>query len=81
MRLPTERQIEVIWLREKGPKFQKQGHNLVEHSTGWGTQKDSALWIRQKCALGLAKLKFQRISERLKGLNPQSPINDKRQNY
>ena len=43
---------------KKGPKFKKQGHNLVEHSTGWGTQKDSALWIRQKSALGLAKLKF-----------------------
>ena len=23
---------------EKGPKFEKQGHNLVEHSTGWDTQ-------------------------------------------
>ena len=46
------------WLSEKGPKFKKQGHNLVEYSTGWGTQKDSALWIRQEGALALAKLKF-----------------------
>ena len=83
MRLPTERQIGVNWLSVKRSKTQKQGHNLVEHSTGWGTHKDSALWIRQKGALGLAKLEFRCISEELKkkGLSPQSPINDKRQNY
>ena len=66
MRLLTERQTEVNWLSEKGPKFKKQRHNLVEHTIGWSTQKDSALWVRQKGALGLAKLKFRCISERLK---------------
>ena len=66
MRLSTERHIEVNWLSEKGRKSKKQGHNLVEHSTGWGTQKDRALWIRQKGALGLAKLEFRCISEILK---------------
>ena len=58
MRLPTERQIEVNWMSEKGSKFKKQGHKLVEHSTGWGTQKDSALWFWQKGVIGSAKLKF-----------------------
>ena len=33
---------------KKGPKFKKQGHNLVEHSIGWGTQKDSALGSGRK---------------------------------
>ena len=42
----------------------KQGHNLVEQSTGWATRKDSAFWIRQIGSLGLAKLKFRCISER-----------------
>ena len=56
-------QIGWVWKRTK---IQKEGHNLVEHSTGLGTQKDSALWIRQKSALGSVKLKFRCISERLK---------------
>ena len=31
---------------EKKTKIQRRRHNLVGHSTGWGTQKDSALWIK-----------------------------------
>ena len=77
MRLPTERQIGVNWLSVKRSKTQKQGHNLVEHSTGWGTYKDSAFWIRQKGALGLAKLEFRCISEELKKKRLESTIANK----
>ena len=66
VRLPTEKQIEVNWLSVKRTKVKKQVHNLVKHSTRWGTKKESVFWIRQKGALGLAKLKFRCISERLK---------------
>ena len=68
---------------EKGPKFTNKSITWLSTAQDGALRKTvSALWIRQKGALGLAKLKFRCISERLKkGLSPQLPINDKKQNY
>ena len=48
----TADKIGVNWLsvKKKDQNSIKQRHNLVEHNTEWGTQKDSALWIKaERC--------------------------------
>ena len=66
----------------KRTKIQKQGHNLVQHSTEWDTERQCTLDQEERCPrLGQIEISMHKWEIKKKGVSPQSPINDKRQNY